>query len=343
MPIKITPVATRPSAPAPQNGSASPDKLARAKAAAAGQTVEAPVETQTLAPEFDQDGRRRLKMRTNHTPGAREYQTETIEAEPAAENVDNSVNNEQTQTAPEDKKPLSPQFAALMKKERALQVKEREIIAREEALKKAPQATTDAASIIERIKADPMGTILEHGGWDYQRLTELVLKEMEGGGPALTKVETEFRQQITDLKQSLEARDKKQADAQSDAEKSQDARLLKQAEHLVTTDENYLMIRETGSAEEVTELIKVIRKEEGLELSVKEAADMVEKDLLDESLKIARIPKVQSSLNPQADTARNSNDGSRRPMRTLTNRDSTTGRYTARERAIAAAEGRKLP
>lgn len=343
MPIKITPVATRPSVQAPQGTSVSPEKAARAKAIAAGQTPEEVVHDSSEGPAYDHEGRRRLQMKTQHTPGPRQYQTETVEdPAPAAPIADNSVTNEQAQTVSEDKKPLSPQFAELAKAKRALQVKEREILAREEALKKAPQATTDAETVIERIKADPLGILLEHG-WTYDSLTQHVLKEMEGGGPALTKVETELRKEITGLKTALEERDKKSADAQSEAERTQDARLLKQAEHLVTTDENYLMIRETGSASEVTELIKAIRKEEGLELTIREAADMVEKDLLEESLKIARIPKVQSSLQPQQTQPVNSNDGSRRTMRTLTNRDSTTGRYTPRERAIAAAEGRKLP
>lgn len=344
MPMKISPIVARSSAPTPQGSSSSPEKLARAKAVAAGQSIEE-VQTSADAPTYDHEGRRRIQMQTNRTPGPRQYQSETVETEPVATQqatvADNSDINEQTQTVSEEKKPLSPQFAALAKKERALQVKEREITAREEALKKVPQATTDATTVIERIKADPLGILLEHG-WTYDSLTQHVLKEMEGGGPALTKVETDLRKEIMGLKTALDERDKKAADAQSEAEKTQDARLLKQAEHLITSDQNYLMIRETGSAAEVTELIKEIRKEEGLELTVREAADMVEKDLLDESLKIARIPKVMSNLQPQQTQPVNSNDGSRRPMRTLTNRDSTTAKYSPRERAIAAAEGRKL-
>jgi hypothetical protein len=294
--------------------------------------------------------RRTLKIQTNFTPERMEYpaqtetQTQSVQrpAPAAAQDpADNSAPNEQAQQAPEDKKPLSPQFAALMKRERAVQVKEAAIAKREEALKNAPQSTPEANVLIERIKTDPLGTIADIGGWDYQKLTDLVMKEMEGGGPALTKVEQQLTAKIEQLQKQLSDRDEAAKTEKSDAEKAQSARLRSQAEHLVSTDDNYLMIRETKSYDDVTALISAVRKDEGVELTVKEACDLVEKDLLDESLKIARIPKVQSSLSPQQ-TQPGAQNGSPAPMRTLTNRDSTIPQYSRRERAIAAALGKKL-
>jgi hypothetical protein len=295
-------------------------------------------------------------MKTNATPAGRDWATPQAETAPApaapqvavaaSPSADTSDTGEPASVASEDPKPLSPQFAALAKRQRALQVKEREIQAREEALKQTSQSTTDAKSLVERMKADPLGLLLENGV-TYDQLTQEVLKSMEGGGPALTRVETELKKEIKRLNDALETQTKTQSDTWNQAQAQALSQMQKQADQLIAADDAYQMIRETGSNKDVTALIKRIFDEEGETIDVKEALEMIESDLLEESLKIAKIKKVQSTLNPepapQQLQAPAPNDGVRRQtMRTLTNRDTVSAIPSRRDRAIAAAYGKKL-
>lgn len=357
--MKITAVpkgaGAQPTANPNAGASASPDRIAKAKAAAAGQDPAAAQTQQAQHPETVTEKLKRIRMRTNVTPGPREYaqtevpQTETVIENPAVvtQEADISDTTEPTSEAPEDSKPLSPQFAALVKAKRALQVKEREILAREEALKNGSQSTQDVNAFKERIKADPLGLLFENGH-TYETLIQIVEDMSKGGGPALTKVETELRKEMKLLKEELESSKKAQTDEKTQSEQRAMAHLQRQADHLIATDDNYQMIRETGSNKDVTDLITRVLKEDGETLEVKEALELIENDLLEESLKIARIKKVQTKLAPepvitQQTAPANSNDGVRRQtMRTLTTRDNVSAVPSRRERAMAAALGKKL-
>ncbi len=88
---------------------------------------------------------RSFKMNTNATPGRTDVALEPSISDP----------NDTAAAADEVTQPLSPQFAALAKQRRALQVKEREIADREKALQ--GQSSTQGAGIdVARLKSDPV-------------------------------------------------------------------------------------------------------------------------------------------------------------------------------------------
>lgn len=333
--------------------SASQDKIARAKAIVQGQTPQPQQQERAPSPSEYLQTTRRLRMNTKATPAGRDWAqpVETEVTDPAVTTQNDTISdpNEQATATTEDSKPLSPQFAALAKQRRALQVKEREIQAREEALKAAASspAIVEAKALIERIKADPLGTVLEHGA-TYDQLTQQVLASMEGATPALTKVENELRNELKSLKEVIENQSKAQTDAQTAAEAKALAQMQKQADQIIATDDAYQMIRETKSNADVSKLIDRIRKEEGEILTVKEAMDMIEADLMAQGLEASQIvERVQAKRNPapapQQIQAPQFNDGMRRQtMRTLTNRDTVSSVPSRRDRAMAAAMGIKL-
>jgi hypothetical protein len=344
--MKVTPIRQGTAAiiSTPNGQSASPEKIARAKAIVAGEPAPTPAEQR---PETTTEKLRKIRMKTNVTPGPREFPSGPVEAAPAPAAADIIDNVEPVPAAAEVTQPLSPQYAALAKQKRALQLKESALAAREEALKQSSDSTTDAKSLVERMKADPLGLLLENGV-TYDQLTQEVLKGMEGGGPALTRVESELRKELKSLKEAFDAQAKAQTENWTQAQTQELARMQKQAEQIIASDDAYQMIRDTKSQAEVSKLIKRVFNEEGEVLEVKDALDLLENDLLEESLKYARIEKVQRALKPepvpQAVPPVEPQDGVRRQtMRTLTNRDSVYQAPTSRrERMLAAALGKKI-
>lgn len=349
--MKITPIAhsniAQTNLNADEGRSAGAERVARAKAAAMGQP--APDVALPQTPEQKLQTMRKLRMKTQTTPpeifAQPQAGLEPVPSVPVAAPVgDNPDQSEPAPVVSEEIKPLSPQFAALAKQKRALAVREAQIQAREDAQKQTSQSTLDAKALIERIKADPLGTMLEHGA-TYDQLTQQVLASMEGGGPALTKVESDLRKEIKSLKEAFETQTKTQTDSQIAAEEAALSQMQRQADALIAADDTYQMIRETGSNKDVRVLIKRVFDETGETMDVKEALEEIENDLLQESLKIARIKKVQAGLTPppeQAPPPQASNGPPRLQMRTLTNRDTVSAIPTRRERAIAAAM-RKTP
>lgn len=349
--MKVSPLVTngaQQTANVDDGRSASVDRITRAKAVARG---EAPVEPTQQTPAQHLQTQRRLRMKTNATPPEIFAEPAAPPAEPtlAAPTpapVDNPDLNEPAAVVSEENKPLSPQFAALAKQRRALQVKEREIQAREEALKANPQSTMDEGQLKEMINADPLGFILERG-ITYDRLTQEVLKSMEGGGPALTKVEKELRSELKNLRQDFDTQKKTYSDAQVQAQEDALDQMQADADQLIAADDTYQMIRETESNQDVRRLIRRVFDETGKTISVKEALDDIENDLLEQSLKVSQIKKVQAKLVPpapvqQTPPAYPSSGPGRQVMRTLTNRDTVSAVPDRRARAIAAAMGKKL-
>ncbi len=342
--MKITPLATngaQGTANIDDGRSAGQDRIARAKALARGEPPPAPTEQ---SPADQLRSTRTIKMKTQVTPAEFLPQAEPVPAPAPAAAAPVGDNPDPIEPAPassEATKPLSPEYAAQVKRARALQVKEREIAAREAALNKPGLPQTEAATLIERMKADPLGLLLENGV-TYDQLTQAVLRSMEGGGPALTKVEQDLRNELKSLREEVQTQKQTLTDSQVAAQESALNQMQKQADQLIAADDTYQMIRETGSNKDVRDLIKRTFDETGEVLDVKEALDEIEKDLLEESLKVARIAKVQAGLNPAPPQKTQGAQPPNGQMRTLTNRDTVSAIPTRRERALAAAMGKKL-
>jgi len=265
---------------------------------------------------------RAMQMKTNATPGRAEYP-------PADPNLPIPVNSDDPSKEADEEitQPLSPQLAAIAKQRRALQVKEREIADREKALEGRTPTQGDAVDIA-RLKSDPL-RVLEEAGVTYEQLTDAILSNQGQGS-------SEIRELKAQLKALEEGVDKKLTDRDAHAEKQVLAEMQREAGQLIAEGDDYEMVRETKSLPEVMTLIEKTYRETGEVLQVAEALRLVEEELVNESLKIARINKVQSRLAPPPvlePTQRH------RQMRTLTNRDTATVPMSAKARAIAAFHG----
>lgn len=252
---------------------------------------------------------RSVRMNTNATPGREDHAPPLIIPDP-----NDPAASEVTQ-------PLSPQFAALAKQRRALQVKEREIADREKALSSQP--TQGSGIDRARFKSDPVGVLLEEG-LTFEQLTEHVLAHQ--GGSQVRSLEAK-------IKALEEGVDKKLTDRDAQQEQQALAEMRREALQHIAQGDTYELVRETNSVPHVMKLIERTYRETGEVLDVREALGLVEDELVKDGLRMANYQKVQSQLAPRPAPQ------PQRQMRTLTNRDTASVPVSAKARALAAFHG----
>lgn len=335
--MKISPIATGgnpgTNLSSSQERTASPEKMALAKAIAAGESqiriseADLPEEEEVSKAKKNV---RRLQMKTNASTNRFDAKLEELKAEEVKEETTESAISdeiEQTEVASEDTKPLSPQFAALAKERRAIQ-KERAQLAAERA---ALESNADLSAYVSKadIQAKPL-RVLQEMGVTYEQLTQAILSDQSNTvDPEVLKL----RDEVKALKEGF---DKTLVDRDEQAEQQVLSEMKKEAEALVRDGDTFEMVRETRSMPDVMRLIHQTYKQTGEVLEVQEALQLVEDELINESLKIANIGKVKSKiLPPQA----SEQEQTQRTLKTLTNRDSASVGLSRRERAIMAANG----
>ncbi len=268
---------------------------------------------------------RALRMNTNATPGL----TPQPLQEAAAESLANPAPSDEVDGTVEATQPLSPQLAALAKQKRALQVKERELEDREKALNERP-STQEGVIDVARLKSEPLSVLLE-AGVTYDQLTEAILNSRDNNGPELQALKAE----IAALKEGVT---KQLSDRDQQAEKQVLAEMQREATKLAAEGDAFELVRETGSIPQVMTLIERTYRESGEVLDVSEAMQLVEDELMTESLKLAALQKVQGRLQPEQPLT---TQAQQRP-RTLTNRDTAAPPLSRKERALLAFAG-QLP
>jgi hypothetical protein len=301
------------------------DRLASAKAIAAGKQYVPPVDREA---ERAQASIRKIKMRTNVSPDRIE-QAQTIQDPAIEESGVISDATETEQATSEETRPLSPQFAALAKQRRAIQVKEMELKKREDAL----AAGSNDQGLSTRLKSEPLSVLQEQGILNdqfYTQLTDLILSGQSGINPDIQKLQAEIKA----LKEGV---DKTLTDRDSQAEKQALDEMMREASFLSKDGDAFEMIRETKSLPDVRDLIHRTYKQTGEVLDVSDAMNLVETELLNESLKIANLSKIKNKLIPQQPLSQTPTQ--RNTIRTLTNRDSSLPNLDRRARAIAAMNG----
>ena len=270
---------------------------------------------------------RKIKMRTNASPlSIKDILVETPDPE-----VTESAKidpNEQVQATTEDTKPLSPQFAALAKQRRALQVKERELADREKALATKNTSSDDMVSRA-KIKSEPL-SVLQEAGVTYDELTQAILANQGGIDPQIQ----ELKNEIKALKEGVDKSFSSQTEAQEEAALTQ---MLVEAESLAKEGDAFEMIRERNAYDKVLRKIYDTYKKSGQVLDTEQVMIEVENQLLDESLKLANIKKVQSKLTPKEPPVQQQEQF--KQMKTLTNRDNARPILDKKARALAAFHG----
>lgn len=260
----------------------------------------------------------------------------SVNAAPTQElsQIDNNVGGTETQTGEATSQPLSPQFVALAKQERAIRKARQELKAQQDAwnAKQASFVSTD------ELKNDPLGT-LSKLGLTYDQLTDLQLSQTnpDPTTPLLKKIE-ELEARLAGVDEQFTKRDEQAYNAAVNQIRN-DAKLL------VDSDPTFETIRATGETEAVVELIRKVFDAEGTILSVEEAARLVEDKLLERKLEevklLTKLSKIKSKLGVPAETPEEVNTAQQEQQPTLSNANSVARPLTARERAIMAFETAK--
>lgn len=255
------------------------------------------------------------------------------------------------ETTPAKKEePLSSQYAVLARKEKQLRIKAQQqelaFKQREEAIRqreseygKKDQDYSSNYISKDRLKQDPLGTLSEMG-MTYDEITQLALSQPQID-PALNKVIQELKMQIKELKGENEGTRKSITDQQTQSYNEALRHISLEAKDLVKNDSRFETIRETGQLSEVVDLIKKTFDQDGILLTVEEAAQAVEDELVEEAMKISRLSKIQQKIKAATEqTPKPTVDAKKTTeMKTLTNAVSSSRQLSARERALLAFKG----
>lgn len=249
--------------------------------------------------------------------------------------------------------PISSQYATLARKEKALRAKaqaeaaqykakEAALLAREEAFK-AKEAEYQSKYIPkDRLKQDTINALAE-AGLSYDEITNMMLNQ-PAQTPENSQLMNEFRAmkaELAAIKAAGEDTKKSYADSQTKAYQDAKTMIKQEALSLVGSDPAFETIKATNSVNDVVELIERTLNEDGIMLSVEEAANEVEKELSEKLYSYtSRIDKIKKRLQssgvatPPAQSKQQSPQ--QQQLKTLTNTVSTSRPLSARERALLA-------
>lgn len=314
---------------------ADPVKMEKARAIARGEKVEEQAQPQPQV-EMPRQDVRKLTMRTNYSTNREEIPVEQAPEVPAEQTPQPQSSTPDTveQGAVEATQPLSPQFAALAKQKRALQLERAELdkLKAELAQNKVAPVSDQLA---EKLKSDPMSVLQEHGVLNpefYNSLTERLLNEQQGINPEIQATIQTLKEEIKTLKEGV---DKSFQTREAQQEEAALTEILYEAEALAKEGDAFELIREQDAYDKVLRLIHKTYKDTGRVLGTTEAMNRVENELLAQAEKLARLGKVQSKVSPQPPQLQ----PQQRQMRTLTARDSVAPTLDRRARAINAFNG----
>lgn len=255
----------------------------------------------------------------------------------------------------EKEDPLSTQYALLARKEKALRAKvqaqesaakarEEALLAREEAIKAKESDYSSNYIQKSRLKSDPLSVLAEEGV-SYEELTKAILSPQVQQDPRLLAELEKIKEEVRQAREQQELNKKSYEDQQKQAYNQAVSQIRNEVTRLVTTDPDFETIKETGSVNDVVELIEKTFQSEGVLLSVEDAAKEVEEYLVDEALKLARITKIKNRLQPVEKPVQKQQQSTvpakqQQPMKTLTNSIGTSPKLNAKQRAMLAFEGK---
>lgn len=252
--------------------------------------------------------------------------------------------------AKKSEEPLSSQYAVLARKEKALRAQMQKFQAEQKSFREEqerlkaqvqPQKPNQSEELEARLKADPLG-VLNEMGYTWDQLTQQALNQPSPDIIEAKRTMQALQAEIKALKDAQENARKSQEEQQTTAYKQAVQQLKVETKYLVQNDPSFETIKETGSYDDVVDLIERTFKEDGRLMSVEEAAQAVEDYLVEEALKLAKLKKIQERIKPvaPAETKSQPVPAQQQPMKTLTNDVSAARKLSARERAVLAFEGK---
>lgn len=348
--MKITPVA------APAQGSNAPQSItmhttnntparARAIAMLSPETAAAPKpHTQIHTQEYPVQNANQVSVEELSAIKAPSEQPETQPEAPKEEPVKNTE--------------LERQYQELARQERVLRARAQKQAAEFKAKEEALQAQYRQAE--ERIKAYEQGYIskdkfkadglaaLEEAGSSYDAISQQVLTQ-QPKDPRVEAHISRLEAKISELEKSNRSNQESNTRQQEEQYKAAVRQIETEAKALVKSDaQAYEAIAATNSIKDVVDLIEQTYHKDGVLLSVEEAAQEVENYLVEEGLStLSRIEKIKkrlvqtSAVVAPAKQEEKTAEPQKTQMKTLTNTVSSTRKLSAKERAIARANGFK--
>lgn len=307
---------------------ADPMKMERARAIARGEKMP----EQAADPQADRAQRdvRKLKVRTNFSTNRELPITEEVDESPQnstpkiTETAQSSTEDTIEPGVTEATAPLSPQFAALAKQKRALQLERAEF----DKQKADSLAGGNSQDLIAKLKSSPLSVLREHGV-TYDQLTEEILNSGQGHNPEIQALKDELKA----LKEGVDTKFQSREEQQEEAALTE---MLYEAEGLAKDGDAFEMIRTEDAYDDVLRLIHSTYKKTGRVLDVTDAMNTVENRLMARAEKYASISKVRNKLSPPQELQPQQKSTG---MRTLTARDTANPSLDRRARAIAAMTG----
>lgn len=356
--MKITPVQGVPTIQQPSNSGVSQEKLDRLKTIARGekpQELAAEEREKIKLGDVATSATRSIKMSTNRTPeqdlvqaiaDAQPQATETTAAPPAEKPGDGPLPTDTEKAAVPDKsavsdtdvqakssvestKQISPQLASFAKRERALQIREKELAEKEKSVGQNPNLD----SLKQRAQSGQALRVLEELGIPkdelYKRLTDEILgNPQDTTAPLLAKIEQ--------LEKSI---DERLAKKDSDQEQAVYDHMTRNIGIMARTNPEFRLIKESESEGDVLELIKHEWKTNGIILDEEEACKRIELELREDAKRYAGI--IGELEQPPKTQVEQTREPVEQRFKTLTNKDSARPAMSRRQRAIAAALGQK--
>lgn len=289
-----------------------------------------------------------------------------IKAPPAAEeklvpshSSETAETKSETSESDKSKDPtLSSQYAILARKEKALRQDIQRFKAQQKAFsdqQRASQAPTQPAQppsedFKAKLQKDPLG-VLSEMGFTWDDLTQRALNAPSPNELRLNQTIDKLTAKIEALESTQEGAKKSFEERQTQDYKQAIRQLTRDATNLVTSDPTFETIKATRSIGDVVELIERTFKQDGVIMSVEEAATAVEDYLVEEAFKLAKLKKIQDRLKPSTpDKASGTTATSQKQppsspqsqLKTLTNNVATSRKLTARERAILKFKGENI-
>lgn len=280
-------------------------------------------------------------VRAPSTPNLGQNSTNEAPAAPEAAQV------EATKAPTKEEPPLSRQYAILARKEKAIRTQAQELKAREEAVRVREEAVKATPSFDEskyiardKLKAETL-SVLANEGITYDELTNQILNTPKQD-PATQAYLQRLEAKIAELEGKTQSVAKSYEEQQTQQYNQAVNQIRTEAKQLILSDSSFETIKETNSLEDVVDLIKRTFEEDGVVMSVEEAAKAVEDHLVEEAIKIAKLSKIQKRLSPAAQPPQKLQDPKQPQMKTLTNAVGTSRPLTAKERAVLAFKGEKF-
>ena len=261
---------------------------------------------------------------------------------------------ETTSEAPKEaREPVSSQFAQLAKKEKALRAQSMELRRQRDAFKAEQDARTqqpaqpafDPNKYLDKedLKQN-LWSRLSEMGVTYDEITQQVLNSPDQSSQELKQLKAQMEKEIKAVRDEQERSKQDAAENQKAAYNQAVEQIRSDVKRLVDTDSSFELIKATGSIGDVARLIEETFKTDKRLMSVEEASQEVEAYLTEEAIKLAKLSKIQKVMRPApaSPTVTKQPAPQQQGTRTLTNALGSTQRLSARERAIAEFNNKRV-